>query len=129
MQMRAPFLLVSAQIFPQTSMRLIFHHGSLSGFQNNYGSWRKQIRLLRKKFQITKEFLICTQGIKDTVHDYINFNGIFYMLVLQHQIQEGSTHSRTVPSFGVFHYLRPSELSIYIHQKKDYFQFSVWRGY
>lgn len=28
-----------------------------------------------------REFLICTQGIKDTVHDYINFNGIFYILV------------------------------------------------
>lgn len=26
-----------------------------------------------------RELLICTWGIKDTIYDYMNFNGIFYM--------------------------------------------------
>lgn len=128
---------MSAQIFPQTSMRLIFHHGSLSGIQNNYGSWRRWIRLLKKEVSnYQRESLICTHGIKDTVHDYIIFNGTFCIAcqcfsTKFRKVPHTAEQSQLVGFFTVSGFSFYSQKQIFFFYSlqvlHNFFSLSVWR--
>lgn len=71
-----------------------------------------------------RESLICTQGIKDTVHDYINFNGIFCIAY-----QCTSTKFRKVPHTAeqshLVGFFTVSAFN-FCSQKQRFFSYSLW---